>query len=268
MINDLFAELNEEQKRAVKTTEGPVLILAGAGSGKTKTLTHRVAYLIEQQLATPNQILAVTFTNKAATEMRQRVAKLLGVAQENYSFMPYMGTFHKICVRILRQDGQYIGLSPNFIIFDSGDSQTLIKQICKQLMLDEKQFPPSLIANIISSAKNEMLSPNAYQSMAHGPVQKNTAKIYPLYEQGLKNHNALDFDNIINFTVDLMQNNPEIRAKWQQQFRYILIDEYQDTNAAQYKLIKFLTNKNKNICVVGDDWQSFTAGEVLILEIF
>jgi DNA helicase-2/ATP-dependent DNA helicase PcrA len=253
---DLFAELNDEQKRAVKTTEGPVLILAGAGSGKTKTLTHRVAYIVQQQLASPAQILAVTFTNKAANEMRQRVAKLLGVQHDNYSFMPYMGTFHKICVRLLRQDGQFLGLSPNFIIFDSGDSQTLIKRLVKQLMLDEKQFPPALIGNIISGAKNEMLTPDDYLSMAHGPVQKAAAKIYPLYEKGLKDQNALDFDNIIGFTVALLQDHPEVRAKWQDQFRYILIDEYQDTNAAQYKLIKLLTNTKHNVCVVGDDWQS------------
>jgi DNA helicase-2/ATP-dependent DNA helicase PcrA len=253
---DLLADLNDEQQRAVKTTDGPVLILAGAGSGKTKTLTHRVAYLIGQGLATPSQILAVTFTNKAATEMRERVAKLLGTTHEHYGFMPYMGTFHKICVRLLRQDGQLINLNPNFVIFDEDDSRTLIRRLLKQLMLDEKQYPPSLISNLISGAKNEMLSPSQYAEIAHGPVQKIAAKIYPLYEQGLKDHGGLDFDNIIGFTVELLQNHPQAKTKWQNQFKYILIDEYQDTNPAQYKLIKLLTNKRRNICVCGDDWQS------------
>lgn len=256
MAIDLFAQLNEEQKRAVKTTEGPLLILAGAGSGKTKTLTHRIAYLLEQQLATPLNILAVTFTNKAAKEMRERVAKLLQASSLHYGFMPYMGTFHSICVRLLRQDGEQINLRPNFVIFDDSDSQTLIKQLSKQLYLDEKQFPSRLLASLISSAKNELVNPADYAGLANNPTQKVAAKVYPLYEKALRDQGALDFDDLIGQTVTLLQTKPNVREKWQAQFKYILIDEYQDTNAAQYRLIKLLTSKKQSICVVGDDWQS------------
>jgi DNA helicase II / ATP-dependent DNA helicase PcrA len=253
---DLFGELNEEQRRAVKTTEGPLLILAGAGSGKTKTLTHRIAYLLQQNLAQPENILAVTFTNKAANEMRSRVGKLLGRPSEHWGFMPYMGTFHKICVRLLRLDGQYLGLNPNFVIYDEDDSTTLVKQISKQLMVDEKQFPPRLVANLISGAKNELIGPDDYAGFAATPVQKIAAKVYGLYQKGLREHGALDFDDLIIRAVELFDKHPEIKEKWRNQFRYIMIDEYQDTNLAQYKLIKLLINDSHNICVVGDDWQS------------
>lgn len=253
---DLFAELNPEQQRAVKTTDGPVLILAGAGSGKTKTLTHRVAYLIEQGLAEPQNILAVTFTNKAAREMRERVAKILGANADHRDFMPYMGTFHSICVRILRIDGDYIGLNNKFVIFDEADRQTVIKQISKQLKIDEKKYPARAVARNISSAKNEMVTPEIFSSTAASPIQKVTATIFPLYERTLKEQGALDFDDLIGRVVEMLSTNKTIRSKWQNQFRYILIDEYQDTNATQYALIKLLTNKDNNICVVGDDWQS------------
>lgn len=252
----LLTGLNPEQQRAVETIDGPLLILAGAGSGKTKTLTHRVAYLLSEQKAQPHEILAVTFTNKAANEMRERVAKLVGGSAEYRGFMPYMGTFHGICVRLLRQYGEYAGLAPNFVIFDAGDAQALVKQISKRLSVDEKQNPPRTIASLISSAKNELISPDEYRGTAQSPLQKIAAQIYPLYEADLRNQQALDFDDLIGRTVSLLHNNPEIREKLQAQFKYILIDEYQDTNAAQYRLIKLLTNSAQNIAVVGDDWQS------------
>ncbi len=242
MQNDLLAGLNPEQRRAVETTEGPLLIQAGAGSGKTKTLTHRIAYIIASGLATPAQILAVTFTNKAAREMRERIAKLLGQNPDNRSFMPFMGTFHSICVRILRQDGEALNIPRTFVIFDEADRASAVKQASKQLMLDEKTFPARRLAGLISSAKNEMLSPGDYASVASGPAQEAAAKVYPLYEKFLHEASALDFDDLVNKTVDLLKNQPEIRKKWQNQFKYILVDEYQDTNQAQYQLIKLLAN--------------------------
>lgn len=256
MHDDLLTGLNPEQRRAVETTEGPLLIQAGAGSGKTKTLTHRIAYLIATKRATPYNILAVTFTNKAAKEMRGRVAELLGQNADNRGFMPYMGTFHGICVRLLRQDGEHIGIPRSFVIFDESDRQAAVKQVSKQLMVDEKAFPPRVISSLISSAKNDMISPAEYTGSANSPAQKVAAQVYPLYERSLKDASALDFDDLINRTVSLLQAHSEIRKKWQNQFSYIMIDEYQDTNAAQYKLVNMLTNANRNIAVVGDDWQS------------
>jgi DNA helicase-2/ATP-dependent DNA helicase PcrA len=253
---DLLVGLNPEQRRAVETTEGPLLIQAGAGSGKTKTLTHRIAYLIATGRATPFNILAVTFTNKAAKEMRERVAVLLGQNPDNRSFMPYMGTFHGICVRLLRQDGEHIGVPRSFVIFDESDRQAAVKQAIKQLMIDDKSFPPRAISGLISSAKNEMISPAEYNGQANSPAQKAAAQVFPLYERALKEASALDFDDLINRTVHLLQSQPQIRKKWQGQFKYVMIDEYQDTNAAQYKLVNLLTNADKNIAVVGDDWQS------------
>jgi DNA helicase-2/ATP-dependent DNA helicase PcrA len=255
VLDKLLEGLNPEQRRAVETTEGPLLILAGAGSGKTKTLTHRIAYLIATSKATPYNILAVTFTNKAAQEMRIRVAKLLGEQAENRGFMPYMGTFHGICVRLLRQDGENLGIPRNFVIFDQSDCRATIKQIMKQLSIDEKSFPAPLLTSLISGAKNEMLSPGEYASMTNGPAQEMAARVFPLYEKALKDASALDFDDLINRTVTLLETYPEVREKWGTQFRYIMIDEYQDTNVPQYRLVKLLT-KHNNCAVVGDDWQS------------
>ncbi len=256
MTNDLFEGLNPEQKRAVETTEGPLLILAGAGSGKTKTLTHRIAYLIANHKASPFNILAVTFTNKAAGEMRERAAHLLGENAKSRNFMPFLGTFHSICVRLLRQDGEHISIPRSFIIYDEQDRQAAVKQVSKQLNLDEKAFPPRLIGGLISSAKNELVTPQQYASLANSPAERSAAKVFPLYEKLLRNNSALDFDDLIGKTVALLTKNSQIRSKWQQQFRYVMIDEYQDTNAAQYKLVKLLTGKDNNIAVVGDDWQS------------
>lgn len=256
MLEELLEGLNPEQRRAVETTEGPLLIQAGAGSGKTKTLTHRIAYLIASGKATPYSILAVTFTNKAAKEMRERVAKLLGAEAENRSFMPYMGTFHSICVRLLRQDGEHVGIPRSFVIFDEADRQAAVKQVSKQLMIDEKAFPPRVLSGLISSAKNDMVSPEEYTSMAASPAQQAAARVYPLYQRTLREASALDFDDLINRTVSMLKTQAPVREKWQQQFRYIMIDEYQDTNAAQYALVNLLTNDQHNIAVVGDDWQS------------
>lgn len=256
MPEDLLQGLNPEQRRAVETADGPLLIQAGAGSGKTKTLTHRIAYLIATRRATPFNILAVTFTNKAAREMRERVAHLLGENAENRSFMPYMGTFHSICVRILRMDGEHIGIPRTYVIFDEADRLSVVKQASKRLGLDEKAFPPRVIAGLISSAKNELLTPEDYDRAGGSPATRAAAEVYPLYQSILKDSGALDFDDLISRTVHLLQTAPEVRKKWVQQFSYILIDEYQDTNAAQYKLVKLLTGDANNIAVVGDDWQS------------
>jgi DNA helicase-2/ATP-dependent DNA helicase PcrA len=257
VIEEVLAGLNPEQLRAVKTTEGPLLIQAGAGSGKTKTLTHRIAYIIASKRATPYNILAVTFTNKAAKEMRERIARLLGENPENRAFMPFMGTFHSICVRILRQDGEYLGLPRSFVIFDDSDQQSAIKQASKKLLLDEKSFPPRLLGSLISGAKNELITPGDYAANRNSPAERAAAQVYPVYEQILRDAKALDFDDLIGKTVALLQTNKEIRDKWRQQFKYVMIDEYQDTNTAQYRLIKLLTNEeHNNIAVVGDDWQS------------
>jgi len=256
MPDELLEGLNPEQSRAVTTTDGPLLIQAGAGSGKTKTLTHRIAYLVATHRATPYNILAVTFTNKAAREMRERVAQLVGQNAASRGFMPYMGTFHSICVRILRMDGEHIGIPRSFVIFDEADRLAAVKQASKQLGLDDKAFPPRVIAGLISSAKNELMTPADYDRAGGSPASRAAADVYPLYERILKDGGALDFDDLIGRTVKLLEDVPEVRAKWRQQFTYIMIDEYQDTNAAQYKLVKMLTGEANNIAVVGDDWQS------------
>lgn len=255
-MNHLLDGLNDAQKNAVCHEDGPLLILAGAGSGKTKTLTHRIGYLIAQKGTRPEHILAVTFTNKAAREMRERLAHLLGLNANNRSFMPWMGTFHSICVRLLRLEGQHIGVPSNFVIFDDGDRQATIKQVMKARSINEKQYSARMIGGMISSAKNELISPSEFAATASLPAAKVAADVYPAYETARKNAAALDFDDLIAEAVRLFRDVAEIRKKWQGVFRYILIDEYQDTNAAQYRLIKLLVNDQQNICVVGDDWQS------------
>jgi DNA helicase-2/ATP-dependent DNA helicase PcrA len=255
-LDYLLVELNREQRRAVETTEGPLLILAGAGSGKTKTLTHRIAYLLSTNKASPFNILAVTFTNKAAGEMRERVAKILGHNPDNRGLIPYLGTFHSICVRLLRQDGEAIEIPRNFVIWDESDRNAAVKQASKIAGINEKTYPPRLLTSLISSAKNEMVSTAEFAGTASGPAGQAAAKVYPLYEKSLKDAGALDFDDLICRAVSLLINYPEVREKWQKQFKYVMIDEYQDTNSAQYKLIKLLTGPHQNIAVVGDDWQS------------
>jgi DNA helicase II / ATP-dependent DNA helicase PcrA len=256
VLDELTQGLNPEQRRAVETTEGPLLIQAGAGSGKTKTLTHRIAYIIASGKASPFNILAVTFTNKAAKEMRERVAKLLDEDPENRSFMPYMGTFHSICVRILRQDGEHIGIPRSFVIFDEADRMQAIKSACKELMVDEKSFPAKVIGGIISNAKNELMTPEDLAGAGSSPAERTAAEVYPMYQRALREAAALDFDDLIHRTAEMMEQNEEIRNKWQRRFKYVMIDEYQDTNAAQYKLVRMMTNARNNIAVVGDDWQS------------
>lgn len=255
-VQELLTGLNEEQKRAVLQTEGPLLIQAGAGSGKTKTLTHRVAHILLEGLAYPQEILAVTFTNKAAKEMRERVAHLLGENAQNRSFLPYMGTFHGICVRLLRLDGEHIGVPRTFVIYDESDRLAAVKQESKRMSIDEKSFPPRTLASLISSAKNEALSPQEYAQTAISPAQKAAAQVFTGYQKALKDAGALDFDDLISKTLHLLLTVDSVRQRWQQQFKYIMIDEYQDTNTAQYKLVKLLVNEHKNIAVVGDDWQS------------
>ncbi len=255
-MTNLLTELNPEQRAAAEQTDGPVLILAGAGSGKTKTLTHRIAYLIAEKGVRPENILAVTFTNKAAKEMRERLGKLLGRTGDDRSFMPFMGTFHSICVRLLRFDGESIGVPKNYVIFDESDRQSAIKQAMRELRIAEKQYSPNSIGYMISGAKNELMTPSDYKSTAQMPQQQVAADVYGVYERIRKDAAALDFDDLIGETVRMLSTVPELRAKWQRQFKYISIDEYQDTNAAQYKLVKMLVNDSHNICVVGDDWQS------------
>lgn len=253
---DLLKDLNPAQADAVKTTSGPLLILAGAGSGKTKTLTHRIAYLIANESVWPDEILAVTFTNKAAREMRERLGQLLGQDGTHRGFMPWMGTFHGICVRLLRTDGAAIGVSPNYVIYDEDDRQGLVKQAMKQLSIADKQVKPRAVSSAISNAKNELVSPEEFAETASYPFQQDVAKIYALYEKLRQEAGALDFDDLLLETVRLFREQPEIRTKWRGQFKHILIDEYQDTNAAQYAIVKSLVNDSRNICVVGDDWQS------------
>lgn len=248
--------LNDEQARAVTHGDGPLLILAGAGSGKTKTLTHRIAYLIGELKVFPSRILAVTFTNKAAKEMRQRLAQLLDEDADDRQFMPWMGTFHSICVRILRMDGTHIGLDKRFLIYDTDDQVSLMKQIMKARGLTDKDIKPRAVLSVISNAKNEMRSAEDFSMSARGPREQKIAELFFAYEKALKEAAALDFDDLLTKTVELLQNSPEIRRKWQRQFEYILIDEYQDTNAVQYALIKLLVNERRNLCVVGDDAQS------------
>ena len=266
MLNSLTEGLNPEQQRAVLTTEGPLLIQAGAGSGKTKTLTHRIAHIIASNKATPYNILSVTFTNKAAKEMRERIYGLMqglehkrtyeqvDEVQVPRNFMPYMGTFHSICVKILRQDGEHIGIPRTFVIFDESDRQTAVKQASRRLMLDEKTFPARLLSGLISGAKNELIPPERYSG--NSPAETSAAQVYPIYEKILRDAGALDFDDLIGKTVKLLQDKEEIRQKWRNQFSYVMIDEYQDTNTAQYKLVKLLVSDKHNIAVVGDDWQS------------
>lgn len=255
-MTKLFEDLNPEQRLAVETTEGPVLMLAGAGSGKTKALTHRIAYLVSEKKVKPDNILAVTFTNKAAGEMRARVLKLLGLPEGNRGYLPYMGTFHSICVRILRKEAREIGLSPSFVIFDSADSLSATKEAMRRHRIDEKRFAPNLIRELISSAKNELITAHRYAELASGQVQEVSAQVYPTYQSLLREAGALDFDDLIMETALALRKNEAVLKRWQDQFKYILIDEYQDTNYAQYRLTKMLADKHHNICVVGDDWQS------------
>lgn len=248
----LLSDLNPVQKQAVQATEGPTLILAGAGSGKTKVLTHRVAYLITEKGVSPENILCLTFTNKASGEMIERIRKLI----DNPSAKPVMGTFHSFCARILRQEGRHIGLAANFSIYDENDALDAVKEALKNLDISPQKTSPGTVRNTISGAKNEMLSALEYPTYARGYFQETVARIYLEYQKILDRNQAVDFDDLLLLTVKLFQNHPDVLSKYQIQFRYVLIDEYQDTNAVQYILSKLLTNRYKNVCVVGDASQS------------
>ena len=252
--------LNPPQKEAVETLAGPVLVLAGAGSGKTKVLTHRIANLIQHGVQTW-QILAVTFTQKAAREMRRRLWGLLegdtNNGEPSRGFMPYMGTFHGICVKILHVEYEAAGIDRNFTIYDSDDQMVLVRRILKSRGLSsDKTLSPKLVRNMISHWQNLGLSPKQAKAEAIYPNQKKIAEIFVEYEREKRAASALDFDDLLSRTAELFEKNAEARARWQKKFRYVLIDEYQDTNAVQYKLVKLLLGPERNICVVGDDWQS------------
>ena len=252
---DILKGLNPAQAEVVKNGDGPMLVLAGAGSGKTKTLTHRIAFLIAQGVAS-EQILAVTFTNKAAKEMRQRLAELLDRNADDRFFMPWMGTFHGICVRILRLRGAAIGVEPNFVIYDEDDRRALIKKIAKDLNYDSKNLKPQSVSAVISNCKNELRSAEDFAESANWGFEQKVAEIFLQYEKERRLANALDFDDLLSETVRLLRENKDAREFFRAKFEHILIDEYQDTNAAQYAIVKMLVNERQNLCVVGDDWQS------------
>lgn len=253
---DLLTDLNTEQKEVVQTVEGPILVLAGAGSGKTKALTHRIAYLISEKNILPENILAITFTNKAAGEMKERVERLIRNSKLEIRSMPTMGTFHSVCARILRADGHHLGLSPSFIIYDEDDAKKVIKECFKKLHLADQKTSPQTIKNYISSAKNELIGPKEYREQSANFRQELTADVYECYQKELAKNEAVDFDDLLMQVVVLFQKHPAVLAKYQDRWRYLLIDEYQDTNKAQYLFAKLLAQKYGNICVVGDDWQS------------
>ena len=251
-MQNIIEGLNDKQKEAVLTTEGPCLIIAGAGSGKTKVLTHKIAYLMQEKNVKPWNMLAITFTNKAANEMKERIELLVGDAVKDM----WMGTFHSICVRILRKFIDRIGFSTSFIIFDTSDQKTLVKECLKELKVDDKLFTDKSVLYEISNAKNEMLEPKAYGVKYAGDFRKETiAKIYELYQKRLKENNALDFDDIINFTIKILTENQDVLEYYTDKFRYVLVDEYQDTNKAQFMLITIMASKYGNITVVGDNDQ-------------
>lgn len=245
-------DLNKEQQEAVKTTLGPLLVLAGAGSGKTKVLTTRIAYLIDKAGVMPSNILAITFTNKAAKEMKNRVYKQLG----DIANFIQISTFHAFGLKLIRENAKLLGYESNFVILDSDDSLSVIKKILKEKNIDPKIFNPKAIKNKISSSKNELISPESYSKYAIGDFEKITLDVYKRYEAILAVNNSVDFDDLLLLPIKLFQNYPDILTKYQERYQYILIDEYQDTNEAQYKLTKMLSNKYSNICCVGDNDQS------------
>ncbi len=249
----IYDTLNEPQRQAVLQTEGPVLILAGAGSGKTKALTCRAAYLIEEKGVSPYQIMAITFTNKAAGEMRERISQMVGCGSEGI----WVTTFHSTCVRILRRYIDRIGFDTNFSIYDADDQKTLMKELCKRLEVDTKIYKERALLAAISSAKDELIGPMEFAKNAGSDyIKQKQAQVYLEYQKALKKNNALDFDDLIFYTVELFRKDEEVLAGYQERFRYIMVDEYQDTNTAQFQLIRLLADRYKNLCVVGDDDQS------------
>lgn len=255
--NPILQGLNVRQREAVQHTHGPLLIIAGAGSGKTRVLTYRIAYLLQQKVAHPAEILSLTFTNKAAKEMKERISKM--VSEESAKKL-WMGTFHSVFSKILRFECDKIGYSSDFSIYDSDDSERVVKSILQELNMDAKEIKPRTIKNKISSAKNELIDPYTFKQKFIGSTLDDiAAQVYPLYEKRLKKNNAMDFDDLLTKPIELFETHPEILEKYQDRFKFILIDEYQDTNQAQYKVTKMLAKKYQNICVVGDDAQSIYA---------
>lgn len=253
MESQLLKDLNKEQQLAVLQTDGPIIILAGAGSGKTRVLTYKVLYLMLQKKIDPESILMITFTNKAAQEMKERMEKMF---DKSISGRPWISTFHSMCAKILRIDGKHLGFSQKFIIYDSQDQLDAIKEAMKKLDVSIKDFKPSSVLATISQAKNELITASEYLNYARGYFQETVSKIYPVYQAILKENDALDFDDLILYTIKLFQENETVLKKYQMRFKYVLVDEYQDTNRAQYILTKLLCAKWGNICVVGDFSQS------------
>ncbi len=252
-INKLISKLNQEQKKAVVYQDGPLLVLAGAGSGKTKVLTHRAAYLLAQKKTKPENLLLLTFTNKAATEMKERIEKLVGIAP------PYSGTFHSFCVKVLRIDGAAIEIPNHFVIYDDGDTKEALKEIIKNSNLSVDTYKPAAVASVISDAKSQMLSPLQFGEIAQGDWQEKVFRFYSEYEKYLKKVGALDFDDLLLKTVTLFQEKPEVLSKWQNKLTHVFVDEWQDTNKVQYQLTKLVVGNKENLTVVGDASQSIYA---------
>ena len=262
-MSDIIEGLNDKQKEAVLQVKGPCLVIAGAGSGKTKVLTHKIAYLIEKEGVRPWNVLAITFTNKAANEMKERVENLIGDVAKDM----WIGTFHSICVRILRRYIDRIGFTSSFIIFDTSDQRTLVKQCLKQLNIDDKMFTDRAVLSEISNAKNEMLEPDQYRLRTNNDFRKETiAQVYSMYQKRLRENNAIDFDDIINYTIKILSENPDVLDYYSEKFEYVLVDEYQDTNKAQFMLISILAARHGNITVVGDNDQCLIKGTKILTE--
>src|SRR4030043_377785 len=249
---DVLAELNPAQREAVEIIDGPLLIVAGPGSGKTRVITHRIAYLIKVCGINPHRIMAVTFTNKAAREMQERLEKLLGQAAGDLT----LGTFHAICARILRQEGKLIGLDSKFVIYDEEDQLSLIKQSLQELDLDPKQYAPRAIQSAIKCAKRRLLTPAEYAEQPSSYYETVVQRVYERYQLSLTKNHGVDFDDLLMKTVQLFNDHPKVLVKYQSRYQHILVDEFQDTNVTQYMLIKQLAGKHRNICVVGDPDQS------------
>ena len=251
-IQQITNQLNPEQQKAVLSTEGPVLILAGAGSGKTRVLVHRIAWLLDGIGVSPAQILAITFTNKAADEMRRRVDDMIGFGSEQI----HVSTFHSLCVRILRREAELLGYTRYFSIYDTDDQKTLMKNLMKEKNIDTSRFNAKGILNRISSAKNELITPEKFSLLNKDFYGERVSMLYSAYQEKLRGSNAMDFDDLIMKTVEVFEAYPDVLNIYQERFRYIMVDEYQDTNTAQFRLVSLLAAKYRNLCVVGDDDQS------------
>lgn len=253
MNGEFLKDLNKEQQKAVTNTDGPMIVLAGAGSGKTRVITYKVLYLVEKGID-PFHILCITFTNRAALEMKERIR--LALAKKNTPGQPTIATYHALCAKLLRIEGKYLGISEHFVIYDTQDQLEAIKEAMQKLAISPKEYKPSSVLGTISQAKNELITETEYKNLARGHFQEVAGSVYRLYQQILKDNDALDFDDLLIKTIQLFEKNPEVLEKYQNKFQYILVDEYQDTNQAQYKLTKMLADRLHNICVVGDFSQS------------